>query len=1157
MPIFKKRKAQIKDNTESLIPIIFQNSPIQDDSKDVFDFKNQVKVLHEVSNTDAKIIGIIGDYGSGKSSITELYAKEEKKSKKAKIVRINLWDEFLCSKDEKPIQSVIKSFFYQLAYGNSKKNKNFSEYVNNRFNKKQGKVSFRLATRKSFILIGFASLLILFFCSLNYIDFDILTSSKNLFPKMVQKASVFTVLYFLRYLFLIGAGALIVWAIWMSSPVFSSWKSEGNNSCDNSDISEIYTLIIKRLLPLGTNKVIVFIDDLDRTAKYDTVFCFLKELYRCINLIPEDQAKKILFVVSLRAEETLDGYDSATEKCIYPKIFDYTLHIKPIHNENYYDVVKDLLVQNENKLNANFSHYGKDVITRLLNELRWLYSDENLTIRELKDRLNETFLLYQTLRARDYRNSSVELKKSAAVIFLKRKYPSLYYAMISNEHSLAVLIRECYKITNKENIQKKILAFLNSNKIKSNEKIKLDENSFINDFADMLLYNLIEDDFALYFYSYPKQSYIKTLDEKELFNSITLNDKKILSVENIYEKIKTIITDKKGFVINEAFSKFPPEKIPDVVYENELLFNYVIENLETQRVLIFKELLSGCETLTMQSTEFCNRFATVLNYSFKNTIYDDFLTKANTTLFNNLKNVAKSSIKSVVDIRKMLVSLLKKHIGKFINIFVNDDMPCITEDEYSILAEEGQILEIIESMSNKRLNEFDDLFIDIIDDPNVINYLLEHKLFKSVLFSYENNDKLQDFDFTDEKTMNSIINISEELLTENKDVFLKIRNAALKQIQDNSENIDYYKLFLKPYPIITDYDFEIIKMDNLYQVIDYDRIDDTTVSLLSDYAKKNVNTENDLYSFLQTLFFCDDDNRISDSKVVKELMQNIDFQKVSILKLDDEQINSIIETMSPVYELDNFSGCLDFMRTVQHLVPELEKNVIATAIETEHALLDDYLDLINELNEATDQTCEIIKNNESNKSLESEITNKLYEKQYFLEYIIGKSIKDGELVLDDNIPLEQYYYAFRHSPNCALLFENQFDLLNKFVQDELYEDKLTVDRLRYFYSLRQPIKLVRFIMDKLKNNLEELKRYLFSITHFNKEKDALEFIPLITSKDYIDLLSESDLFWHLWHRMWNSVQKGKLTRITNKDIGTNYHSNDKEAERYAKKKETL
>ena len=43
-----------------------------------------------------------------------------------------------------------------------------------------------------------------------------------------------------------------------------------------------------------------------------------------------------------------------------------------------------------------------------------------------------------------------------------------------------------------------------------------------------------------------------------------------------------------------------------------------------------------------------------------------------------------------------------------------------------------------------------------------------------------------------------------------------------------------------------DSEFEIIKMDNLYQVLDYDRIDASTVSLLSDYAKKNINTENEL-----------------------------------------------------------------------------------------------------------------------------------------------------------------------------------------------------------------------------------------------------------------------------------------------------------------------
>ena len=42
---------------------------------------------------------------------------------------------FFGTKDDETFQAVMKSFFYQLAYGNLKRNKNFSEYINNRFNK--------------------------------------------------------------------------------------------------------------------------------------------------------------------------------------------------------------------------------------------------------------------------------------------------------------------------------------------------------------------------------------------------------------------------------------------------------------------------------------------------------------------------------------------------------------------------------------------------------------------------------------------------------------------------------------------------------------------------------------------------------------------------------------------------------------------------------------------------------------------------------------------------------------------------------------------------------------------------------------------------------------------------------------------------------------
>lgn len=77
----KKNKNTEDVKNETLSPIIFKNTPIENDSQDIFDFKTQVEVLNEVEESGAKIIGIIGDYGSGKSSITEMFENHEKEKK--------------------------------------------------------------------------------------------------------------------------------------------------------------------------------------------------------------------------------------------------------------------------------------------------------------------------------------------------------------------------------------------------------------------------------------------------------------------------------------------------------------------------------------------------------------------------------------------------------------------------------------------------------------------------------------------------------------------------------------------------------------------------------------------------------------------------------------------------------------------------------------------------------------------------------------------------------------------------------------------------------------------------------------------------------------------------------------------------------------------
>ena len=65
----------------------------------------------------AKMIGVIAEYGAGKTSLTELMARKHK----SKVVRINLWDTLSEEHAGNPneINHLTKAFIYQLAMGKS------------------------------------------------------------------------------------------------------------------------------------------------------------------------------------------------------------------------------------------------------------------------------------------------------------------------------------------------------------------------------------------------------------------------------------------------------------------------------------------------------------------------------------------------------------------------------------------------------------------------------------------------------------------------------------------------------------------------------------------------------------------------------------------------------------------------------------------------------------------------------------------------------------------------------------------------------------------------------------------------------------------------------------------------------------------------------
>ena len=100
--------------------IIFMNKPIAESDVDVIGISSAVDAVENAIDNGAKMIGVIAEYGAGKSSLTEMLNRDSEKEQ----IKINLWDSLDRSnedkKDESCIDSLTKTFIYQLAAGKGK-----------------------------------------------------------------------------------------------------------------------------------------------------------------------------------------------------------------------------------------------------------------------------------------------------------------------------------------------------------------------------------------------------------------------------------------------------------------------------------------------------------------------------------------------------------------------------------------------------------------------------------------------------------------------------------------------------------------------------------------------------------------------------------------------------------------------------------------------------------------------------------------------------------------------------------------------------------------------------------------------------------------------------------------------------------------------------
>ena len=1134
----KKKEKEIK-------PIIFQNKPITSEEKDLFDYSYQKQVLESAIENDARIIGIVGDYGTGKSSITKLLEKSRKK-KLDTIVNINLWGQF--SEDFKDNNSLIKSFLFQLAYANKRRNRHFAQYINARFNKNNGKIGFSIATRKIFFLLFLAAIFILLFFTFNSITISVPSiTDKDKFLNASLWEQILAVLSYGRYILLVIGFSFVTWAAGLAAPTFTTWKSEGNYTPDNSDVYEVYLRIIKRLTSLPApmlfrwiirkiinKKFIIFVDDLDRTSNKSIVVEFLKEIYKYLHLLPDSLQQQLVFIISLKSESLLKlsdtNIDESDRSNIYSKIFDYTLSIKQIHNENYRDIVENLLEQEKqaiialNKKCNNEITNENNLIKKVVAELKWIYFDENLTIREIKERLNETFLLYQTLLHRNYENPSIQLQKCAAVVYLKRKYSEEYDELLTKEKEFAKLIRECNKVMD-ENEKEKIFSE------------NFEELTIPNDLKHMIFSGDIEDDFSMYLYNYPKNSYVKNSKEKELFDALVHDDESFINKEDSDEIIREIIEKKNGKVIDEAFDKYLQETLPEIIFHNESLFCYTIKRFERKQLLVI-------EMIKQEVTDFLSDISKPLDHLDMALSFDTSVTfkkQLASRVVSQIKELLlRLSLDDIEIIRKRLIEVLQDNVKYLISLYIEETLPQISMNTFDYITSEEIKILILQSFSDNQIQSFDKHIIDI-SSKTLENILLKRKCIISILLHHVDNNTLDSFDFTDDWIPEKLISISRGLYELIPDNFIDIRKAAKQKIQKTPD--DFYILYNGPYPLITKDELNLLKLEELNSYINFRRIALDNCIMLSDYCNLHNLQKDDLYNYFEALFL-KEEHCITDKQVINSIFENINFNTIHFSSLSLEQQNSLINKLGSAFELDTVQGSFKFMQTIKTLLEELEKEH-KNLIISDDSVFNDYLALLNNVKQITETSYSIIKDKWITIPLEPVITDFLFYKKCYIRYIVGKTLFDKKLTKNKTIPLDRYYKAYVYSEECFDYFMQNEEIIKKFYSDKMYlKEKTPIEKLKVWYSWRQPLDLIETILSTLKDKPEMQKEYLKQISHIDTESDAHDFINLITKDEYINLLKDETVFYYLWEKMWNQNQKAQLTKKVNGKLGTKYHFGD-------------
>lgn len=1144
--VFRRRKSiDMRYANKRNVPV-YTNTPIGSDEVDYLGLDPYAKHIYDAldkSNT----IGIIGDFGTGKSSLIE-YLKNKYLNGKFNVAAINLW-----SINESSIDDSIDihiHFLYQLSVCLT--SQRFSKTVNRRVNRNYGLFAFDVNIFSGVLLL-IACVLYLFYGFLKPEDLSWIECILE-----VTKAGIVLCLTII---------CLII-GVFKANITISSGKNENKREVNSNEIIEIYKDILKHRR-WKNKKLVIVIEDLDRSSDWAQAYNFLQELNRYyINSLDEEEQEKVKFIVNIRPEKE---FAKDKDISIYSKVFDYTINLFPINASNYDVILDDLL--NEQK--ENLERIGINVFTeknaqKIPGMKRLVYGKE-LTLRDVKERLNCAILIYNSLLsnlADEERKKNVKFEKCAFVAYLKNTYPIHYLKIYKNIDFENVILDYAIKNKNSEyDLEETLRSALEGTDVE-----------FINDIKSGIKDKLIDTDYKMYFYNYPKNAYIRSLNEAIVYNAImyddeyssdfdiSLNEAILLDgniISNTYEERRSVtnilprVTFRNGLLFEHCIINYKKDTFDNLKsilnFDNkaitksklvlENLFSLKLRNLNWNKLLLeyteeFRDLFVERLEIVEEKSILAVR-STILDYFADQIEYFDYL------FGEGFPAIQSEEIKRIPNINVGLtLSLLQdvdfetiKTIHQVImNNKIEDETVNLVSDLYDNAADaikDEKELGVIFATFSERIgilsikreeyifdlaennSDFLGVYIEALNDTNgrgveggiLVNHIkklkikagLEIPLIERILIGADNqlfisNLLSVNYNITNIITYKEVL--KEEILNIYEDggetAISKLRYEVLKAAKENNDvlkELDF--LFKKPMCIITEDELSnVLRMEDALDIIDCEQLDLDNVRYIGEYINhKGVRHPSLVYKVLALIASAEND-------VAKQLFQLLDFNKVVYKAVSEEKRKAFIESIEETFELvSNKTEIICFLEHINYLEKNLEVRLSGGFNQEESRL---YTKLLNEINanDIDDVTIDVLQTSGYYSVHNEAVQTKLYEYKQYGRYVYAKTMHNKRFDFEkDNLEyLSKSYKELLKNSNFTTLHDIMFkntEFREYAIKEKIYSE-LDDEMLLYFAKGIQTKEIIECVFTKEDDVIIKYFSEIVSIANYETEQFLLD-----------------------------------------------------------------